>query len=373
MWYTIKKQGELESIMLKIRIDLPFGFYDEGEYNNGTAVIIERFGGKSFQWRLFERDITFSSTIVSRPIFETNDSIIIDNYKRYLAIHPENEEIREKLEKKENEHRCWWSVVLSLEGELDAETSIEDNTLFFPDMKRYSIEDVVEKDLCSYFLSYHLDDQLFEQLRQQIMGFSIALMLSTSHIWDYFTGSFSVFLNNVFYKKDLVFDWQGWSDEVPETTISTSQLEITDCWNWIRKNTSIMGERPRSPIYFTSLSYVLNRQGYEALLFAVLGLESLFVKPNSKNISYQFQRNLKAVFPSLSDVDLKKIYGMRSKFVHGETEFSILDSFLELERDNSLNNALELLVMLLVESIRILIKNDAIRFHFQETVTYQFE
>ena len=110
--------------------------------------------------------------------------------------------------------------------------------------------------------------------------------------------------------------------------------------------------------------------GYEALLYSVIGLESLFTEPKSRNITYQLKKNIAAVFPSLQEADLNKVYKLRSKFVHAGSDISFLDSFIGFANDSTLKESLELASAILIESIRLLIRSQASRFVFKETTSY---
>lgn len=356
--------------MFKIQIDFLLFCYDEQKFDSVGKEIMERFHAKSFSLNLLDSDVPFKSSVTYNVEDNGGQSRIIDNYRRYLELHPDNDEIKQKLAKEENEQNRRMRIVLSLYGEIDADVSIEDNTIYLPSMKRYSLEEIVERDLFEHGLSDHVDE-FYDSLRQQISGFFLALLLSSTSLWNMIPGAVNVYFNDALYQRDRIVDRCGLSNDDLNSIIPLSELDITDCWKWIKKNTSI-GSKEHSPVYFTALSYLFNRYDYEALLFAVLGLESLLVKPNSKYISDQFQKNLRAVFNTLDEASLKKIYKIRSKFVHGETEFSILDSFLEYDDDDSLDDAVEMLTLALVEMVRLLIKNDATKFRFHENVTYEF-
>lgn len=357
-------------IMFKIQIDFLLFCYDEQKFDSVGKEIMERFHAKSFSLNLLDSDVPFKSSVTYNVEDNAGQSRIIDNYKRYLKLHPNNDDIKRKLAEKEQERDRRLDIILSLYGELDADVSIEDNTIYLPSMKRYSLEEIVERDLCEYLLSYHVDE-FYDSLRQQISGCFIAILLSSTRFWNMIPGAINVYFNDALYQHDRIVDRCRLRDDDLSSIIPLSELDISDCWKWIKKNTSI-GSKEHSPVYFTALSYLFNRYDYEALMFAVLGLESLLVKPNSKYISDQFQKNLRAIFNTLDEASLKKIYKIRSKFVHGETEFSILDSFLEYDNDDSLDDAVEMLTLALVEMVRLLIKNDATKFRFHENVTYDF-
>ncbi len=356
--------------MLKVKIDFLLFCHDEQKFDVVGKEITERFDAKSFNLNLFDSDVSFTSSVTYNVEDNERQSRIIDNYKRYLELHPNNDDIKRKLAEKENERDRRMGIVLSLYGEIDADVSIEENTIYLPSMKRHTLEEIVERDLFEYGLSDHVDE-FYDSLRQQISGFFLAILLSSTRLWNMIPGAVNVYFNDALYQHDRIVDRCGLCNDDLNYSIPLSELDIIDCWRWIKKNTSI-GAKEHSPVYFTALSYIFNRYEYEALLFAVLGLESLLVKPKSKYISDQFQKNLRAVFKTLDEASLKKVYKIRSKFVHGETEFSILDSFLEYNDDDSLDDAVEMLTLALVEMIRLLIKNDATKFRFHENVTYDF-
>jgi hypothetical protein len=109
-------------------------------------------------------------------------------------------------------------------------------------------------------------------------------------------------------------------------------------------------------------------------VYAHLALESLYLKPNEKNIAFRLRKRIHVLFPKIEENDLKEIYGKRSGFVHGKTFFSLFDSYLLFDEEEvGLFEDVNLLLLILIESIRILIDKDATKFLFSEEITYKCE
>jgi len=358
--------------LAEIRIEMPLMIYNENEYDQCKIELNRIFANKEFKWNLLSKIVRFNVSVQSgcHERIGAPYSIPTKTYKEYLKLHPENKEIQRKLFDKENEKTVFWMITVCLIGNIDAEIDLDSNTLIFPEDKRYSLEEIVEKDLCVAMLYYRLDEEFYEQLKQYILGFQIAIMLSSGILSEFMNGKYCLYLNDIKYKEEHIM--HNHYDVFNSSSIPCTTIDITNCWKWLCNNAKVGDEEAKPPVYFTALTYIINRYDYEAFMFAVLGLDSLFA-PNKGNIIQQFKDNINAVFSDLDKNTLKKLYQMRSKFVHGDKEFSIVDSYLGFNNDPTLDDSIELAGAILVEAIRILIKNQASKFNFEETVSYNFK
>ncbi len=345
--------------------------YSEKEYNSFKTTIENMLDGRSFVWNILNKEVEFVSSI--HGVFQErkglSESILTKAYKEYLTLHPENKKVQQKLFEKENKKTVFWMITVCLIGDIDAEIDLVNNTLIFPEDKRYSLEEIVEKDLCVAMLYYRLNEEFYEQLKQYILGFQIAIMLSSGSLSEFMNGKYCLYLNDIKYKEEHIM--HNHYDVFNSSSIPCTTIDITNCWKWLCNIAKVGDEEAKPPVYFTALTYIINRYDYEAFMFAVLGLDSLFA-PNKGNIIQQFKDNINAVFSDLDKNTLKRLYQMRSKFVHGDKEFSIVDSYLGFNNDPTLDDSIELAGAILVEAIRILIKNNSSQFKFDTTVSYSF-
>ena len=355
--------------MLEVRLDFPLRFYDENEFDCNLELISKLLDKKTFSCRLADDLITYSTAVRHHTkITERNSqSVLLRAYREYLVLHSENEDIKKKLVEKENEKTTSREIIITLTGQVDAEVDIENNYFILPSMKRPSLEEIVEKDLCTPLLFKQIDEHLIPTIHQIATNFLIALLLSDSIFADFMTGKYVLYLNGRQYEDYRLIEFDG---DMVSAAVPDSKVGIEDCWKWICNNTMMGVPGKKEPVYFTVLSYLLNRYDYEALLYSVIGLESLFTEPKSRNISYQLKKNIAAVFPSLQEADLNKVYKLRSKFVHAGSDISFLDSFIGFANDSTLKESLELASAILIESIRLLIRSQASRFVFKETTSY---
>lgn len=75
----------------------------------------------------------------------------------------------------------------------------------------------------------------------------------------------------------------------------------------------------------------------------------------------------------ISKDEIKKMYSLRSKFVHGELAISNCDLTVETLDDYKRFSGTSFMAMsLLFETVRMLIANDADSINFTETISYDF-
>lgn len=151
------------------------------------------------------------------------------------------------------------------------------------------------------------------------------------------------------------------------------EVSFDTCFCWIKKNTSLADEKEQSPIIFSALSYVFNREMHEIFVYSIIGLESIYAADN-KGISNTLQKNISPVFPSITKDMIKKLYRMRSKFVHGEIpvgNYHLVEEIIENERDYIESSRLA--VALLIATIRNLIENNATTIKFKEMISFEYD
>ena len=155
-------------------------------------------------------------------------------------------------------------------------------------------------------------------------------------------------------------------------TIKKVDVSYKKALTWIENHTSLCGNRDKSPSAFSALTYVFNRQYHEGLIYSIIGLESIY-SPGKSGISYTLQKRINKIFPMISKDEIKKMYSLRSKFVHGELAISNCDLTVETLDDYERFSGTSFMAMsLLFETVRMLIANDADSINFTETISYDF-
>lgn len=177
------------------------------------------------------------------------------------------------------------------------------------------------------------------------------------------------------YKKEQYFSYYPiHNDSIKEYgNLIDSNVSFDDCFDWIKKHTSLADNKTESPVIFSSLSYVFNRELHEILIYSIIGLESIYA-PNDKGISYTLQKNINIVFPVVKKDMIKNLYRMRSKFIHGEISvgsFQLVDETIQSTHDY--NEPCKLAIALLIATVRKLIENDATSIKFKETISFEYE
>lgn len=131
--------------------------------------------------------------------------------------------------------------------------------------------------------------------------------------------------------------------------------------------------KQRTPVAFSALTYVLNREDHESLLYSVIGLESIY-SPNNHGISYTLQKRINYIFPSVTKEQIKTIYSKRSDFVHGKEKINLYKDYTDMINGIFPYDDVSILATaLLIETIRKLIANDATKIIFREQVSHQFQ
>lgn len=266
---------------------------------------------------------------------------------------------------------CKNKLCVSFEGVCECDVDIDKNSI-----ENISIE---QENSCYTKLRvsnkiYHLEDYYEEELKPNIVCTMLSVFLSNPKM-DLMGGCVYVYLNDVFYKKEFFIN-NNVQSYLTESSISfpDTQLTFQECWKWAVKNTSLFQKNNSSPVAFSALSYILNRELHETLVYSTIGLESLFCPKESKSTRYLLTKRIPAVFPAIEESQIKNMYTARSDIVHGKIKLGTYYFPREIiEIDDAIEKACILGVALLVESIRKLIKEDATHYIFQELIKYKCE
>ena len=323
--------------MTKIKIKL---LIDPDETNSANDILSNCM---NVCWKILEKDISFVCTV--------------ENFQKCTNDNPENNVINRKC--------------ISFEGVCDGDIDIKNNSI-----KGISIQQensFYTKHRISNGI-YYLDDYYEEELKPNIVCTILSVFFANPML-DLMCGCVSVYLNDSFYKKDFFINssiQSYWLEQC--TSLFKERISFKECWNWITKNTSIFQKGHLSSPSFSAISYILNRELHESLVYSTIGLESLFCPKESKSTKYLLSKRIPRVFSNIEESDIKKLYEARSNIVHGNIETGNFYFAREIiQTDESITKACVLGATLLVESIRTLIKRNATHYVFREKIEYNFE
>ena len=180
-----------------------------------------------------------------------------------------------------------------------------------------------------------------------------------------------VYFNGEEYRHENFFDEGCIVDE--SRTLLHEHITIQQAWNWIANNSNLCKRRTSNLPALVALSYVLNRKYHEVLMYSIIGLESIFLSPNDKGISYLLQNRITHLFPNIEKKSIQEMYKLRSKFVHGDMPIGIFYSPCDqMENDENYKKYALISLTLLIESIRILIAHNAAEIEFQQIVSHTY-
>lgn len=99
------------------------------------------------------------------------------------------------------------------------------------------------------------------------------------------------------------------------------EIHVDETLKWLYKNTNYLSNSyDNIDILFNSLSNVVSKDGFEAIIYAIVGLENIYAK-NRNNKLIQLTENICSIYDFIKPKDIKQIYDVRSKFVHGDYPF----------------------------------------------------
>lgn len=252
------------------------------------------------------------------------------------------------------------SIAISFCCTIDVSTQ-EDSSIFWLD---------VDENVYDEWDEFH-----FYELRRLYMSLSLAIAIShpelsiaCAPIWFYIEGKL--------FNKDLCFTHPMQNDAYrshPEIFASTLSLQKTFDWLVAKTDSFHSKEKPISSI--SALSYILNRDIRETLVYSSIGLEGIYV-PEARNERQRLKQRIQLVFPQIATEDIiNRMYTLRSKFVHGEYSmgvYPLMDPMPDAE-EQEVEQVAQFSIAILIESIRLLIAHDATSMKFSEITTYAFQ
>ena len=329
--------------MVEIRIVLHLKNYEK----NGLNQIRSIFHNAIFPFSIMGNEVLFSSRIDSKRITESNKSDIARNIR------------------------------VSFIGELPAEIDMENNDIYYYFGPRNLTKDKISiPELKNFFKHECLDEGFEAQLEIFCLSMVYAIILTAPGI-NLNTAHFKSYLNQELFKERKYIEYPIYEDAIEEWPhFFKAELNIEQTWDWITKYGIKYASKPLCPVV-PLLYYLLNREFFEIILYAVIGLEALYLDNKIKTgKSYTLQNRIHAVFPEISKEKIKKMYSVRSNITHGEGDIASAIVWLDLINNDIENEQMAALSSaIFIESIRLLVAHNAIKFSFKEhvDVDYGFE
>lgn len=215
----------------------------------------------------------------------------------------------------------------------------------------------------------------FYELRRLYVSLTLAIAIShpefsiaCAPMWFYIDGKL--------FNKDLCFAYPIQNDAYrshPEIFTSTVTLQKT--FDWLVAKTDSFHSKNKPMNAISALSYILNRDIRETLIYSSIGLESLFV-PEARNERQRLKQRIQLVFPLIPTEDIiNRMYTLRSKFVHGEYSMGVYPLMTPMadDEEQEVEQVAQFSIAILIESMRLLIARDATHMKFTETTTYTFQ
>jgi hypothetical protein len=357
--------------MAKFKINIPVRYFRREDADALCAF----FSGTSISWNFCKKETFFyvTSNVIEKQGNTYAHEII--GIQRLLKILPDDDTLKADLikYKEEAKNDKLYDVTISFEGEIAAEIDISNNSILYytgPIFDKVTYRDIPK--LKKMITSDLLDDFYEEKVKKFLLCIMMAIVLSEPGI-RLGSGYVVLYIDEQKYRKETLLESPIHTDAFKEYgKIMQTKLNFLDTFNWIKSYTKLQEDGQKPPIPFTMLTYLFNRDSHESLLYSVIGLENLFSK-NDKGISYTLQNRINYLFPSITIEQIKYIYQQRSNFVHGKIKMNLYNDYsYTSNEDFQFDDAAILACALLMETIRLLVKNNATKISFSEQLSHKF-
>ncbi|MBR2924128.1 MAG: hypothetical protein IKC28_03765 [Clostridia bacterium] len=222
---------------------------------------------------------------------------------------------------------------------------------------------------------YEWEEFEFYELRKLYLALVLAIVLSHPE-FSIGNAPIELFINEKLFSRELYMDYNIHNDAYDSfPNVYSASITLQAAFDWLIEKTSQFDTNQKPINAISALSYVLNRELREILIYTSIGLESIYV-PENRNERQRLKTRIKLLFPHLDiEASINDMYTFRSKFVHGEISMGIW-SLMEpnISSDEAkLEKTAQFAAAILVESIRILISKNATGIKFSEITEYALE
>ena len=360
--------------MARLEIKIPIRTFDKA--GKDAEYIKSKLSGLKLEWIFYGKKSTFVTEV--KVIKKKGNSYKheILGIQKMMEILPDYEKLKDDYKKyTELDRKDYvYDVELRIASEIAVEIDVENNSILFYDGPK--AKEIRHRDI-ALLKRYIKDDRLDEFYADKIMRFVLAIFMSIAITYpeiDINSATSIVSFDGKSYRKERYFSCYPIQNDAAKKygELMDSKVDFNACFNWIKKYTSLADEKKKTPVVFSALSYVFNREMHEILIYSIIALENIYA-PNNKGISYTLQKNMTTVFPCITKDMIKNLYNMRSKFVHGEIpmgNYQLIEEIFDCTRDY--DEPSKLAIALLIATIRKLIENDATSIKFRETISFEY-
>lgn len=345
--------------MTELKFVMPINAYKE----DAAKKIQKLFDGFVCNWYIDEiGDVSFDISLDIQKHKEDTFEDCLKYRKELLEKDPNNESLRKEYEyyrlRDENDWR--FECVVSFCCVLPVFT-LENPELFCLDT------DVDEQKRYEWHEFYTFD------LNKIIKAIVMAIVISSPEV-NIHCARFQTFVDGSLFRDELQMLYalqnEAYSEHQP---LFSTCLSLQETFDWIKANSSLCVETEKPVVAISTLSYVLNRDIHEGLIYSIIGLESLHV-PEDMGVTNLLAKRLSCVFPGVSMQSIRAMYRMRSKFVHGEMIMDVFSVIREesTEQEEKVDAVALLAVALLIESMRKLVKHNSKRFNYTEQISFSY-
>lgn len=222
---------------------------------------------------------------------------------------------------------------------------------------------------------YEWDEFHFYDLRRLYMALTLSIALAYPEL-NIACAPISFFIGGKQFKSELCFMYPMQNDAYnshPE--VFTSAVSLQKTFDWLVGKTDSFHSKKKPMGSVSALSYIMNREIRETLVYSSIGLESIYV-PEAHNERRRLIQRIKLAFPNIpTEGIIDKMYTLRSKFVHGEYSMGVYPLMLPLQDsdEKEVEQVARFSIAILIESMRMLIAHNAIGMKFSEITTYDFQ
>lgn len=263
-------------------------------------------------------------------------------------------------------------------GKIAAEISIEDNSvLYYNGPKNLSEKEISVKKLRKYFKRDIVDENFEAQI--ELIGLRMVHTIILTMPWlDINNANLTIFIDDKKFKYKEYITYYPIHAEAHEEwpNLFNTKINVNQTWNWLIQNNIHVRDESNCPVA-SILTYLLNRDYHEIMLYSVIGLEALYGdNKNKRSISFTLQNRIHRLFPNISTGQIKNLYKARSNYAHGDTTIGAYDLLLDLINGHfDHRKEAVFAIAIYIETIRMLIANNAVKIDFQEKlqVNYSFK
>lgn len=358
--------------MASIKIEIPIRFFDEKKADAAKNF----FSDITIPWTFCKKETLFTSSACVNKKLRNTYNHEIARIKELIKLFPEDKTLKTELTRYEERARSSWvyDFVAVFRGDIAAEIDISENRILHyngPVNKDVKTTDIPR--LKKLIVSDMLDDFYEENFKKFLMAIIMIFLFASPCIAPEL-GVCELFIDGNKYKSERFINSPNRAEALEKhQPIITTKLTVNQVVSWIKKHTNLHENKVKCPVAFSALSYVLNREDHESLLYSVIGLESIY-SPDNHGISNALQKRINHIFPLITKEQIKNIYKKRSDFVHGKEKIHLYNDYTDMMNGIfPYDNVSFLATALLFETIRKLIANDATKIIFHEQISYQFQ